>query len=482
VTQAGLNIIEAMDDPAVFAPWFRGDTWSGWRSILKAAFGLPMADGEVAFFRTVAERDPPERPVTELWIIAGRRAGKDSIASVITAYIAAMFGDADRRLRPGERATVMCLAVDRDQAKIVLNYTRAFFAEIEMLQALVANGDGTASGFELDNGVDVQILTSSFRAVRGRAILAAVLDECAFWRDESSANPDLEVYNALRPGLASLPGSMLIGISSPYSRSGLLYKKYSDHYGKNSPNVLVVKAPTRALNPTIEQAVIDQAMADDPAAARAEWLGEFRDDVQNFLSRQVIDAAITPGRFELPRVDGMAYYGFVDPSGGSSDSMTLGIAHRQGERFILDCIRERQPPFSPDDVVREFSQTLKSYGLRTVKGDRYAGEWPRERFLVHGIEYLAADMPKSDLYRELLPMINGQRVELLDLPRLSTQLANLERRVARGGRDSIDHPPGAHDDIANAAAGAIVGAGRMQNYKIPIIGAMVFSNGPRAFP
>jgi len=32
----------------------------------------------------------------------------------------------------------------------------------------------------------------------------------------------------------------------------------------------------------------------------------------------------------------------------------------------------------------------------------------------------------------------------------------LERRTAQGGRDSIDHPPGAHDDLANAAAGALV--------------------------
>jgi hypothetical protein len=449
------TIIDAIDDEAGFAPWFRGPTWDGWRVVLKAAFALPMNDDEIAFFRSVADRDPPKKRVKELWIIVGRRGGKDSIASVIAGYTAASFVDSGS-LRPGERALVVCLAVDRDQAKIILNYTRSYFTDIADLQSIVRND--TATGFELDNGVDVSILTSNFRSVRGRAVLCAVLDECAFWRSEDSSNPDVEVFNALRPGLASLPGSMLIGISSPYGRSGLLYKKFKDHYGKNSADVLVIKAPTRVLNPTIDQSIIDEAMADDPAAARAEWMAEFRDDVSGFLTREVIDAAIINGRFELPRSAGASYVGFVDPSGGSSDSMTLAIAHKEGERVILDCVRERRPPFSPDDVVIEFAAMLKHYHVHTVRGDRYAGEWPRERFRVHGIQYEPSEKAKSDLYLALLPALNSGRAELLDIPRLTSQLSSLERRTARSGKDSIDHAPGSHDDVANAAAGALVAA------------------------
>ena len=47
-------------------------------------------------------------------------------------------------------------------------------------------------------------------------------------------------------------------------------------------------------------------------------------------------------------------------------------------------------------------------------------------------------------------------VDLLEHDRLVTQLTSLERRTARGGKDSIDHAPGAHDDVANAVAGAVV--------------------------
>ena len=169
--------------------------------------------------------------------------------------------------------------------------------------------------------------------------------------------------------------------------------------------------------------------------------------------------------------------------------MTLGIAHAETRNeqtvAVLDAIREVKPPFSPEAVVRDFCDVLKSYGISTVMGDRYAGEWPRERFSVHGITYEPAEKPKSDLYRELLPLLNSSRVELLDHPKLHAQLLGLERRTARGGRDSIDHAPGAHDDIANAA-GALVAAastpresGLVQWYRLQYEAALAAGAPPR---
>ena len=161
------------------------------------------------------------------------------------------------------------------------------------------------------------------------------------------------------------------------------------------------------------------------------------------------------------------YLAFVDPSGGSQDAMTLAIAHHNDGRAVLDAVRERRPPFSPESVVSEFVELLKSYGITTVTGDRYAGEWPRERFREHGIEYETADESKSDIYREVLPLLNSGRVELLEHPRLHAQLLGLERHTSRGGRDSIDHGPGGHDDVANAAAGALVAAAQPAGTVMP---------------
>lgn len=453
-----MNIIEALDDPNLFEPWFRGPTWNPWRVVLKAIFALEMTDEEKAFFRSIADREPPTEPVKEAWFIVGRRGGKDSVASLLAAHMAAMFNGTSH-LRPGERGVVMCLACDRDQARIVLNYTRSYFVEIDLFSGMISKE--TQFGFELTNNIDISVATNSFRAVRGRPVLCAILDETAFWRDENSANPDQETYNAIKPGLASLPGSLVIGISSPYRKSGLLYQKYRDHYGKDS-KILVIKAPTRLLNPLIDQSIIDEAMAEDPAAASAEWLAEFRDDISAFVTREAIDACTTPDVLERPRVDGVKYSGFIDPSGGSSDSMTLAIGHSQLSEdkkrsiAVLDAVREIRAPFSPEDAVAEFAALLKSYGIRIARGDRYAAEWCRESFKKAGIEYRPADLSKSEIYRDLLPRLNSGEVDLLDNQRLATQLLGLERRTARGGRDSIDHAPGAKDDLANATAGCLV--------------------------
>jgi hypothetical protein len=145
-----------------------------------------------------------------------------------------------------------------------------------------------------------------------------------------------------------------------------------------------------------------------------------------------------------------------DPSGGSADSFTLAIAHREGDRGVLDCVREVRPPFSPEAVVTDFAITLKAYGIKKVQGDRYGGQFPQELFRKQGITYDLSERTKSQIYQEALPLLNSGRVELLDNQRLISQLCGLERRTARGGKDSIDHGPGGHDDIANAACGALV--------------------------
>jgi hypothetical protein len=205
-------------------------------------------------------------------------------------------------------------------------------------------------------------------------------------------------------------------------------------------------------------------MEEDPASAESEYLAQFRRDIEAFLSAEAIEAVTIPERRELPRVDGIFYAAFTDPSGGSGDSFGLAIAHRDtNDRGILDCVREIPAPFNPSDAIAELARALRDYGLREVTGDKYAGMFPTTLFAEHNITYVPSEKPKSDLYKEFLPLVNSQRVELLDSPRLRAQLGSLERRTARGGRDSIDHPqlPGARDDIANVVAGlsvAVAGA------------------------
>jgi hypothetical protein len=195
----------------------------------------------------------------------------------------------------------------------------------------------------------------------------------------------------------------------------------------------------------------------DREANVAEYLAQFRNDVAAFVSYEVVQACIGD-HHEMAPLTHRHYFAFVDPSGGSADSFTLAISHTEGdgddERIIIDAIREVRPPFSPEAVCDEFAVLLRTYHINLVRGDRYAGEWPREQFKKRDIGYVCSEKPKSDLYRDLLPLLNSGKITLPKSDRLVSQLTGLERRTARSGKDSIDHAPNSHDDLANAVAGA----------------------------
>jgi hypothetical protein len=114
-----ISIIDAMTGEECFGRWFQGESWDAWKAILKAAFALPLTPQELVTFGELAGgRSPPARRVRELWVAAGRRAGKDSIASLAATFAAAIEQAHLGRLRPGELAVVQCLAVGRDQARL----------------------------------------------------------------------------------------------------------------------------------------------------------------------------------------------------------------------------------------------------------------------------------------------------------------------------------------------------------------------------
>jgi hypothetical protein len=91
-----------------------------------------------------------------------------------------------------------------------------------------------------------------------------------------AANPDSEVLNAIGPGMATIPNSMLLALSSPYAKRGVLWDAFRRWHGKEDAEALVWRADTRTMNPSVPQSVITRAMEKDEAKARAEFLAEFR--------------------------------------------------------------------------------------------------------------------------------------------------------------------------------------------------------------
>jgi hypothetical protein len=423
--------------------------------VLVAAFGGKLDQTQRRVLRAVAgRRKPPAQRVAELWIVAGRRSGKSRIAAAIATFIG-VFVDNKHKLVAGEAGYILVLAPSRPQAALVFQYVQAFLRSSPMLATLIENE--TADEIKLKGNIVIAVHANSFRTVRGRTLLACIFDETAFWQDETTANPDIETYRAVLPALATT-GGMLIGISSPYRKAGLLYQKFHDHFGKTDDDVLVVRGPSLQFNPTIDRTVIARARRSDPTAAASEWDAEFRDDISGFIDLETIEAAVERDVRERAPERGQLYLGFFDAAGGSAggDSMTMAVAHAADDKLVLDAVIERKPPFSPEEVAAEFAAMFRRYRVSVAQGDKWGGTWPAEALRRHGIAYRPADRTRSEIYLDLLPELNSGRVLLLDNPRLLTQLAALERRATRAGRDAIDHPLGGHDDLANAAAGALV--------------------------
>jgi hypothetical protein len=170
---------------------------------------------------------------------------------------------------------------------------------------------------------------------RGKTLLACIFDETGFWRDESSAMPDVETYRAVMPSLIASNG-MLIGISTPYRKLGLLHSKHRDHYAVASDDVLVVQGDSAMFNSTLSAGLIEAHKAADPEAAVAEWDAQFRSDISVFLSEDLIELAIDRSRPpELPPQQGVRHWCYTVCVGHKDSSGALCLRRAQGQRTAV---------------------------------------------------------------------------------------------------------------------------------------------------
>lgn len=446
-----------MTTPEFAGAEFSGPSWAAWRIVARLIDGdahLLTADERALALKMTGRTVLPSVAPREVYVGAGRRSGKSRFGSLVAVWLAAKDYP---QLSPGETAVVADVAPDRDQAAIDLEYSKGIIAASEPLRADLA-GEPTRDTITFRHRTQLEVATASYRTVRGRTLAGAIVDESAFLRALESATPDVELARALRPALLTLNGLLLV-ISSPHRKVGLLHDAFRRYYGNDvETRGIYIQAESRLLNPTLDEAAVEEAMRDDPAAAQSEYLGLFRSDLQSYLDDATVDGAIVQNRKMLPRLPGFQYVGFADPAGGvvGGDSFTVAVAHQEtGGRVVLDSARAFVPPFQPSDIVRQCTETLSSYGLSSVTGDAYAAAWVSDEFRKCGVTYQHSELPKSGIYLEALPLFTSGMVELLDAPLLRTQLLLLERRTRAGGRDTVDHPRGAHDDIANSALGAL---------------------------
>jgi hypothetical protein len=469
-----VNIIDAVSDSNLFLPYLSPDgdlaSWSRWLVLLRCLYGLPDADADIV--RQCTGRDVGKLSssgYSEALLLCGRRSGKSKVTALIGAYEAVLAGK-ERALSAGEIGMVAILSPTRFQSRIIHSYLRAVFDVPILARELKEERRET---FVLKNGIEVSVITGDPRACRGFSVVAAIVDEIAMFgmSEDSAVKSDTELVRALRPSLASTNGR-LIAVGTPYAARGHAYSTYRRCYANDDADVLVWNAASLFMNPTLPAVVVKRDIDADPVAANVEYCtspGLFREDVDEFVSRAVVEALVVRGRMELPPRSGIPYAAFCDVSGGRHDDAALAIGHKEdSQKIVLDCLERFRAPHNPETVVAEMAATLSRYGLTRAVGDAYAAEWTKTAFERHGIRYERCTTsqwktginaktkiakPKATLYAELLPRLHSGELELLDDELLITQLCSLQRRTRSGARDSIDHPPGGHDDLSNALAG-----------------------------
>jgi hypothetical protein len=449
-----ITLAEAMRDTRLLGAPFEAPSFWTWFTIAKLLSGEQLDDREQALFAECTGRSRVPSNVRRMVILAGRRAGKDRFLSAVAVHASAL---CSHKLSAGELGVVLMIGADRKQAAIMRRYARGL-CDVPLIRSQVVRE--TLEGLEFANGTSFEVSTNDARLIRGRSAIAVLGSEACHWKtDEDNASSDVEVIAAAEPSLALTPGGgLMILASSPYRKAGALFNRWRDYFGRDDAEVMVWQAPSRVMNETIPQEIIDNAMRDDPARAKSEYLAEWREDLSDFVPSEVIEGCTEWTCHERPFDPRFKYCAFTDAAGGTgSDSFTLAVAHRETDgRAVLDVLRERRPRFVPAHVVSEFADLLHRYHCREVTGDRFSGGWCASEFQAHRINYRPSALSKSELYLAVLPMLSAGDAVLLDDERLRRQLSELERRAHAGNRESVDRRANLPDDLANVACGALV--------------------------
>ena len=297
------------------------------RAILKTTYGLRLDSQELEIYCRATGREtyvPQEQ--SELTVIAGRQSGKTSrIGALIGLYEAFR----DHGLPPGERACVLVIAPVVQQATIAFRCLKRFIEASPILTQKVLKI--RKDEIELRNSVSIVCRPCSYITIRGVPVICAICDEMAFWRhEETAANPEQEVIDAIRPAMATVHNAKIVKVSTPYRKEGILWREFKQRRELDYP---VWQLSTEQMNPAVPKMFLDKAQRSNKETFQREHLAEFTDSVLGWITPEILEQCIMWGYREMPRVFDSTYIAAIDPAFRSSD-FGFAISHRSRDGSI----------------------------------------------------------------------------------------------------------------------------------------------------
>ena len=438
------------------------------RAILKTTYGLALESQEPEIYCRATGREtyvPQEQ--SELTAIAGRQSGKTShIGALIGLYEAFR----DHGLPPGERACVLVIAPVVQQATIAFKFLKKFIEASPILEQKVLKI--RKDEIELRNGVSIVCRPCSYITIRGVPVICAICDEMAFWRhEETAANPEQEVIDAIRPAMATVHNTKLVKISTPYRKEGILWREFQQRGELDYP---VWQLSTEEMNPAVSKMFLAKARRSNEETFRREHLGEFTDSVLGWITPEILELCIMRGQREMPRVFDATYVAAIDPAFRSSD-FGFAVSHRSRDGSItIDHVARwtgtKNAPLSYELVCECIAETLRRYGINSVVGDQFCFPMLRQHFDTLGIsycEFMFGAHTRASLFGNLRQLIGQRKIAIVDEPELLRQLRSLEEMRTPSGQVDIRAPRG-KDDLAVVIALAAFELSRAEEPLPPI--------------
>ena len=413
------------------------------RTLLKSMYGLAFNFEERAIYSACTGRGDsyPANAFPETTVIAGARSGKDSRIAVPTVLYEVACGGHEKHLARGEQGVICCIAQDTYGAGILGGYLRGHFGENPLLKELLID-EPLEREIRLKNRMKIVLFPSTQTATRGWSIPLAVMDELGFWRLEGSSNSDIEIQQSIRRGQIAFPGKKLLKISTPFIKGGVLFDDFKNFYGQPQQDVLVWRASSSLMNPSLDNGNLEREQRLDPQRFEREYMAEFIDDISAWIPGAWVESAVTKGIEKRAPRTAVAV---------RLDRRSIGPAHRRvhalrlspGEKHLrpgfLRAWHATGRAADLDSVVKSICEVSAAYGCKTVIGDQASESWSvRVRRARHG--FSGQQKNTSECYLASEVFFATGRVELLD-DAIQTRASSGSWRRPRPWRAVNRQPP-----------------------------------------